>query len=212
MELKDAIVAKAEEVFLRYGFRSVTMDDLSREMGISKKTLYQVFANKDDLVAAVIDRHEAAEWEMIQSIHASAKDPIEELLRIVQFFQELLRQMSPFVLYDLQKYHREVWQKSLEADRKRKLDMILDNLHRGISTGLYRDDFTPGAIARLHLAHMETCVNIGEDNTQEECAPDFEKWVLEMMILYIRGIASPKGLQLLQQYLNTGVSAATAAH
>lgn len=198
MDVKTTILQKAEGHFMKYGIRSVTMDDLARDMGISKKTLYQFFDNKDDLVRQVVECHEREDWKIVDQIRQEAKDPIHELLMIVHHSGEILKKVSPNIIYDLRKYHAEVWQDVQCKGRDRDFERILDNIRRGMQMGLYRSKINPEIVARLHLG---TFNSILDPDVFPEGKFNLELLVHETMLLFIRGIASPKGIALLEIYL-----------
>ena len=150
--LDNRILIKAESLFLRYGIKSVSMDDIARELGISKKTLYQSVENKKDLLMQVIQAHVANELEAMNTIQKEATDAIDEMLRITQYVLPTLRQMSPTVIYDMQKYYQEVWQLIEAYHNEEIFDMIKTNLERGINEDVYRDDFNTDIVAKLYLS------------------------------------------------------------
>ena len=195
--LDNRILIKAENLFLRYGIKSVSMDDIARELGISKKTLYQAVENKKDLLMQVIQAHVAAELEEMNTIQDEATDAIDEMLRVTQYVLPTLRQMSPTVIYDLQKYYQEVWQLIEGYHNEHIFNMIKTNVERGISEGIYRDDFNADIVAKLYVG--KTVLVIDEDlfplknYNKENLFKEYIKY-------HIRGIASAKGLKLLEKH------------
>ena len=150
MELKQRILHKVSEMFMRYGIKSVTMDDISRNLGISKKTLYQFVDNKADLLQQVFQQHIEDEVLAMEDIVRQSKDAIEETLNMAKYVTDLLRDMSPNTLYDLQKYYREIWQMMEVLHQQHIYKVIFNNLERGIKETLYREDIDPDIIARLY--------------------------------------------------------------
>jgi len=195
--LDNRILIKAESLFLRYGIKSVSMDDIARELGISKKTLYQSVENKKDLLMQVIQAHVTAELEAMTTIQTEAADAIDEMLRVTQYVLPTLRQMSPTVVYDMQKYYQEVWQLIEAYHNEHIFSMIKTNLQRGISEGVYRDDFNADIVAKLYVG--KTMLVVDEDlfplknYNKENLFKEYIKY-------HIRGIASAKGLKLLEKH------------
>ena len=113
MELREKILLKVTELFMRYGVKSISMDDISSQLGISKKTLYQFVDNKKDLIQKVFERHIEEEMAAMKIIVNESENAVEEIVRIAQYVTQLLREMSPKTLYDLQKYYRSIWDLSL---------------------------------------------------------------------------------------------------
>jgi len=198
MTVKQQILEKAEGLFLRLGIRSVTMEELSRELGISKKTLYQFVDNKADLINQIILNSTENEKRCIAQFREKSKDAIEEMLAIAEFVLETLRKISPAAIYDLQKYYRESWNAMETMHKKYIYATIRENLERGIEQGIYRADLNPDIIAKLYVGKTSFI-------TDEEVFPlqDYRRDELyeEFINYHIHGIASPKGLELLEQHL-----------
>ena len=102
---------RTAELFLRYGIKSITMDDVARELGISKKTLYQFVENKNDLVMKVMEQHIEEEKSECLQLSGKSANALEELFDVMEANTQQMQQMKSNVVYDLQKYHREVWRK-----------------------------------------------------------------------------------------------------
>ena len=109
--MKDNIVLKSRNLFLKYGIKSVAMDDIARELGISKKTLYQHFETKNDIIKTVAEYNLANDIRMVTEIQATAKDAIDEMFLVARHvIDEIAQIQSPTLIFDLQKYHPEMWQ------------------------------------------------------------------------------------------------------
>lgn len=197
MELRERILIKVEEMFMRYGIKSVTMDDISRDLGISKKTLYQVVGNKAELLQLVFQRHIEEEIAAMEVIVKESKDAIEEILKIAEYITQLLREMSPKVLYDLQKYYRNIWNMMESLHRQYIYSIILTNIERGVKELLYREDLKGGIIARLYVGCNSLIVDEDVFSLREY---NKEQLFVEHIRYHIYGIASKKGLRLLEKY------------
>ena len=134
-------IEQVEALFMRYGIKSLTMNDVARELGISKKTLYQMVDSKNDLVVKVLEQHISREKAQCLNLAAAAPNAIEEIFIIMETNSQELTRMRSNVINDLQKYHRN----GFEMIRKFQYDfvarVIRENMHRGRKEGLYRDDF-----------------------------------------------------------------------
>ncbi|MBR9922470.1 MAG: TetR/AcrR family transcriptional regulator [Bacteroidetes bacterium] len=197
MNTKTKILEAARELFMRYGVRSVTMDDIARELGVSKKTLYQVVSNKAELIDGVVDQFLAGEELAIAFIQSKAEDAISEMLLITQHVTQVLRQLKPATVYDLQKYYREAWNRVEAHHQDHVYQVVKDNVETGIKEGLYRSDLDSDFIARLYVSKSFILVD-------EEVFPlrefDRDKLLREFFDYHIHGIASPKGLEVLEKY------------
>lgn len=199
MKLEARICNKVEQLFLRFGIKSVSMDDISQALGISKKTLYQVVPNKAGLISAILSRVMADEVNQIKELKAEAKDPIHELVLMARHVRSLLKRMSPVAVYDLKKYYQEEW-RAMETERSQIiLKDIKNNLEKGMLENLYRDDLDPDLLADLYL-RMATFIT--DEKVFERPESKREKLYGEFIKYHIRGISTPKGIRLLNKYEN----------
>lgn len=197
MDVKERILQKAEEMFFRYGVKSITMDDIARELGISKKTIYQHFPDKDDLVYQVVGREmekDKCEYEEIDNSEANA---IEKLIQASEMMRHTLVTVNPRLLYEIQKYHPRAWQHFERHMQDFALTGITKDLRQGIDEGLFRADLDVPVVARLRLKQIE----IGFDN---QLFPP-EKFTLlrvqmEMLDHFVRGIVTKRGCELYENY------------
>jgi AcrR family transcriptional regulator len=175
------------------------MDDVASELGISKKTLYQWFDSKDDLVFKVLDHHISREKSMCLKRAAEAKNAIDEILVLVEANSQELANMRTNIVNDLQKYHPSAWEMIQKFQYDFVFRIIRDNLDRGRKEGLYREDFDIDIIAKLHLAGAFSLFD-------SQWFPDKEFSRVELFRQYIMhflfGIVSPKGAHYLKKKLN----------
>jgi AcrR family transcriptional regulator len=191
------ILEKVQELFMKYGLKSVSMDDISRNLGISKKTLYQCVDNKRDLIQKVFQKHIEEEEAAIREIVANSKDAVDEMIEIARFVTALLREVSPTTLYDMQKYYGDIWGMMEALHQDHIYTVIKTNLDRGIAEGLYRKDLNTDIIAKLYVG--KTLLIVDEDVFPLK---DYnkEKLYLEYVHYHLHGIALPKGLKLFEKY------------
>lgn len=183
---------------MRFGIKSITMDDISRELGISKKTLYQYVANKSDLIEQLFRQQAEQEKEVMRRIHLQSANAIDELLKIARYVMEQLRQLSATTVYDLQKYYPESW-KQLESLHQRHVYTIMkENLERGIREGVYRSNVNLDIVAKLCVGKSSL---IADDGLFPSRDYNMSQLYREYINYHIHGIASPKGLQVLEKYL-----------
>jgi len=194
-ELKN-ILLKARELYMKYGIKSITMDDVARELGISKKTLYQYVTDKDDLVGKFIDNEIAIRQEEICKCFRIGLNAVEELFEISIFMNKLMRDQNPTTEYDLKKYYPQHFQKTVNARREGVFNYILLNLKKGIKEGLYRKEMNREVIAKLYLWRIENS-QISELFTSEEFS-SFKLFV-ELLTYHVRGIATEKGIVELER-------------
>src|SRR5664279_1915919 len=193
-ELKN-ILLKARELYMKYGIKSITMDDVARELGISKKTLYQFVTDKDDLVGKFIDNEIAMRQEEICKCFGKKFNAIEELFEISIYMNRMMRDQNPATEYDLKKYYPQHFQKTVNARHEGIFNYILTNLKKGIKEGLYRKEMDKEVIAKLYLWRTEN-IHFDELFTVEEFTS--VKLFIELLNYHVRGIATEKGIGVLE--------------
>ena len=200
MEPKQQIVMKARVLFMRYGIKSVSMDDLARELGMSKKTVYQYVENKADLIQKVFEDHLEEEKQALAQYRSNATNAIDEMLQIARHMIRALRTYSVTVMYDLQKYYRSTWQLMSNVHEQHFFRVIKDNLERGIAEGMYRQDMDPDVVARLYISKSSSAAD-------QDCFPlkdyPLEELFIELMNYHLHGIVSQQGRQTMEEALET---------
>ncbi len=198
MDVSNQIIKQAEDLFLRYGLKSVTMDDIARKLGISKKTLYQYVDNKSDLVSKIMLAHIAEEKALMEEVHKNSGDAIEEMLLIGRSAIQQLRKLTPTLVYDLQKYYQNIWLLIQKLHQDHGQQMIRENIERGKQQGVYRPDINADILAKMYVMSSFSLVN-------EDLFPlksyNKEKLFIEFIRYHIHGIASQKGLQLYYKHM-----------
>lgn len=191
-----SILIKVRELYMKYGIKSITMDDVAREMSISKKTLYQFVTDKEDLVGKFIDNEIAIRKEEICKCFRIGLNAIEELFEISIFMNKMMRDQNPATEYDLKKYYPHDHQKIVKTRREGIYSYILLNLKKGKKEGLYRKELNDEIIAKLYLSRSES-IHINDIFTVEEFT-SFRLFV-ELLTYHVRGIATEKGITVLEK-------------
>jgi TetR/AcrR family transcriptional regulator, cholesterol catabolism regulator len=199
MEKQDEILERTAELFRNYGIRSITMDDISHELGISKKTLYQFVTDKDELVKKVVAHILNITMCHFDRIRSHAANAIEELFEVNCFVHSVMRKYSPAFEFDLRKYYPDVYQLLIKTKREKMYDSVLENIRKGKSEGIYREDMEEEVIAKVHVSRMENL----HDNTMfslEEMTRG--KIFKEIFVYHIRGMANAKGIKILEENMH----------
>lgn len=192
------ILNKVKILYSKYGIKSVTMDDVSRELGISKKTLYQFVSDKTELVEKIIDLELEKYGCFFDQLHDKNLNAIEELFEVQKMITRMLREHNPSQEYDLRKYYPEQYARILKVRRERMYSNILSNLKKGKSDGIYRRELNEEIIAKIQLFRVETALD-SEIFTLEEIMST--KVFFEIFIYHMRGIANEKGIELMEEKL-----------
>jgi AcrR family transcriptional regulator len=195
-EQQEKWLKRVEDLFLRLGIKSITMDDVARELGISKKTLYTFVESKDDLVKKVLERHIGQEKIDCETMYHSAKNAIEEMYFVIESNAQQMSQMKSNIVHDLQKYHHDAWEIMREFQRGFLFKIVHANLERGVKEGLYRDDFDINIVARLHIV---TSFQLFDETIFPQNAFKRDVIFKEYLLHYMHGILSEKGRKFLQK-------------
>ena len=199
MEPKDRILQKAEELFMQFGIRSVSMDDIANNLGMSKKTLYQLYKTKEILIAEVLD---FILDEMVEKLHL---DNIEDINPIANMFcrernmDELSRSNRTLFVRQLQKYYPTLFENHLVEMDKKISAIVVENIKKGRNLGLYRKDFDSNFYSKL-LLHLfisvESSILFEYENTDEQKIKNKN----EIMKFFLYSIATEKGSEILNNY------------
>ncbi|WP_290790675.1 TetR/AcrR family transcriptional regulator [Flavihumibacter sp. UBA7668] len=196
-ENRDRILIKSRDLFMKYGIRSVSMDDIASEMGISKKTIYQYFADKEELVLEVIDCKIGESQGQCDKDKESAENAIDEMFKAMEMVEQMFRSMNPSVLLDLKKYHPKAYEKFLQHKNDYIYNTIRDNLIRGIQEELYRPELNIDIIARFRIESMLMPLDPVFYSGNKLTLADVEQQIIEH---YLFGIVSMKGYRLVLKY------------
>jgi AcrR family transcriptional regulator len=198
--MKDKILNNAVELFLTYGFKSVTMDDIANKLGISKKTIYLHFENKTKLVEATAMLLFSQISEGIDCICALEKNPIEEIYDIKQFVMQHLKDEKSSPQYQLQKYYPKIYKTLREKQFEIMHHCVSENLKRGITQELYRDTINIEFITRQYF---NSILNLKDKDLFPENIFPMNTLMENFLEYHLRGICSKKGLEKLNQFINT---------
>lgn len=198
MNFEDQILETAQDLFFKYGLKSVTMDDLARELGISKKTLYSSFSNKQELINIItvklIDQHE----KDCEIIVKGADNAIEEILIFMNNISSIFQKFNLKITYEMKKYYPESWKIFSHYKNEFVLKRVTNNLRRGIEEGLYRKDIDVEITAKLRIEQMQLVAN-----PSLFPSPDFNKREVSRQLFFqvLYGASTIKGHQLINKYL-----------
>jgi AcrR family transcriptional regulator len=199
MEKWNDILIKVGILFRRYGIKSITMDDIAREVGISKKTLYQFVTEKSDLVNKMIDLELLHTKDCFEAVRSIGNNAIAELFEVNRFMIEMMKRNSPSFEYDLKKHYPEVHQKVLLTRRNGMYESVLANLKRGKAEGLYRAELNEKIITKLQISRFENMYNDVIFSGDEYSAETVFK---EIFVYHIRGIANEEGIKILDENIH----------
>lgn len=194
----ENILIKVGELYNKYGIKSVTMDDVARELGISKKTLYLHVENKNDLVSKVLDYWLNQKDQDFSEILSKKQNAIEELIEVGIYIIKAFRDFNPSTEYDLKKYYPEIHNKLHDVRKSRMLESTLNNIKKGKKEGLFREDLDDEIIAKFQTDRF---LSMNSDDFYNQDDMFNPQYLLELFIYHIRGIANEKGIEVLDKTL-----------
>ena len=197
--MKDKIINKAKEMFLRLGFKSITMDDIACEMCISKKTIYKYFSDKDVLIEESVELVHKEVHETIDKIVSKNFNAIEENFEIKRMFREMFRSAESSPIYQLKKHYPEVYAKALSTQIEVCETCFRDNILKGINEGLYRENLDVDNYVKFYYTLI---FNINENTMLEKDAHELEVKALEY---HIRAMATLAGIIELEKHLKNPI-------
>ena len=197
--MKDKIINKAKEMFLRLGFKSITMDDIACEMCISKKTIYKYFSNKDVLIEESVELVHKEVYETIDKIVSKNFNAIEENFEIKRMFREMFKSAESSPIYQLKKHYPEVYAKALSSQIEVCEKCFRDNIQKGINEGLYRENLDINNYVKFYYTLI---FNINENTASGIEAEELEVKALEY---HIRAMATLAGIIELEKHLKNPI-------
>lgn len=197
MEMKERILTKAEELFCRYGIKSITMDEIANQLGISKKTIYLSFADKDELVLEVFSAYMNESKQHCVKDRQMADNAVHEIFLAMDMTDGLLTALNATILFDLEKYHPNTYNKFRAFKHDFLYDVISQNLQRGINEELFRAEINVDIITRMRLGTVMISMNSEIFPTGKYKLLEVEN---EIQMHFLYGIATAKGVKLIQKY------------
>ena len=155
MTVRENIIQASHDLFMRFSIKSITMDDIAKQLSISKKTIYQYFKDKNDLVLQVTRDHLEEEKQEIQTIKENSSNAIEILIEESLCLRRNITDMNPSLLFDLKKYHHQAWALYLESKEKVYIRSLVETLQRGVEQGLFRQEINPEILAVLRVEQIQ---------------------------------------------------------
>ncbi len=197
--MKERVIEEAEKMFRKHGVRTITMDDIARRLGISKKTIYQHFTDKDDLVYQVTLHNMTREANDYDCIIQTASNPIQEMLKASEMMKLHLADTNPNLVQDIQKYHPKAWAVIRQFEQQHVVEAIADNIRTGTEQGLYYSNVDPETMARLRLETVHAAFN---DAIFPRNRLTIEAIQQQLMEHFIRGLLTEKGFLVYHEYIN----------
>lgn len=196
MDIRDRLIDGAAELFKTYGIKSVTMDSLANQFGMSKRTIYEIFSDKDELLIAVLSRMNEQQKKLIKKVLAESENSIVAIFRMLEINRDNFQSMSPAFMADLKKYHHEVLMNKADKSGMPDYRNHQEIIENGIEEGLFRPEINPNLANRCLF-------NLGSSIMNNDLYP-FDQFsrrevISNIFINYLRGISTQKGLLLIDK-------------
>lgn len=195
--VKENIISEAINLFMKNGLRSVTMDDIAKHLGMSKKTIYQHFKDKEEIIiqsTSVVFEHES---KMMEEIESGSENAVEELYKLTLCLRERIKNTNTTALYDMKKYYQNAWIKYKNFKRDVIYNSVIKNLKRGIEQGLFRKEINPEILAQLRIEEIELSFNKDFFPEEKFSLVEIHEQLFEH---FTYGILSEKGFKLFETY------------
>jgi len=201
MEEKDNTFLKTVlGLYSKYGIKSVTMDDVARELGISKKTLYTFVADKNELVEKVIDFQCKERLIWMKSLNLDQLPALEEIVEVSKMINKMILDFNPSFHYDLSKYYGVTYKKMMKINRDAMAESMRHNIRKGKAEGYYRPEINEEIVVQMHIANVENLTEIGFYNSPE-WTPEVVQH--ELFNYHMHAMLNQKGVEEYKRLLNT---------
>lgn len=197
LNIKEKILKGAEDLFMKYGVRSISMDDIARHLSVSKKTLYQHFADKEDIVTMTCRAHLERNSQEFLQVRDSSKNAIEELANLSTCLKRNMEDMNPSLLFDLQKYHPKAWSVWVNHKNNFIRESVARNLKQGMEEGYFRPELNPEIIAAMRLELVQLAFDETVFPRERFRLADVQMAIFDH---FVYGIVTERGRKLYQKY------------
>ncbi len=197
MDLKTHILAEIDVLFSRYGIKSVTMDDIAKHLGLSKKTIYQYFSDKNKLITTLMESKIAVQVNIMQKGFEGVENAVHELFIAVDNLEEMLSNINPILFFDLQKYYPTAWALFKNFREHVLYEKVLENLRRGIKEHYYRTEINLEIIARMRIEQIDMAFNQMVFSVQKFSTSQV---IRELTDHFLYGICTDEGRRLINDF------------
>lgn len=195
--MKELIIKGADELFTKFGLRSVTMDDIAKRVGISKKTIYLLFEDKDALVEIIVKQKLVEQYNAMEEISRTYPNPIEEVLKMSEYIKTAMSELHPSVVYDMRKFFPKSYEHYNNHVDCCFQESFSQNIAKGIAMGLYRANINADILAKLRMVQIEMAFN------PEIFPPTMYKLQdlqVEFIMHFLYGICTLKGHKMINKF------------
>jgi len=194
---EEKVILGAEELFFKYGIRSVTMDDIAKHLGMSKKTIYQYYKEKDEIVHKLMMAHIKEDECSFSECAEKSANIVEEVFNMMKNIHDIFSKINPQFIYELQKYYPQTWKLFKDFKENFILKMVEQSIEKGIKDGHVRPDVNVKILSRARMENVEMAMN-------PACFPPDKFKILDVQLTlvehFLYGICTLKGHKLINKY------------
>ena len=199
MSESTKILESAHSLFMKIGIKSVSMDIIAQELCMSKKTIYKYFNDKKDLVNQVIEGKINYEKSIIKEFARNNKNAIQRMIDFSRYINQTKKNLNPTVLFDMEKFYPDQWQKMEQFRTKYIKEAIKNNIKLGIKSGLFRSDINADIVALMYITLIRGMM---QQLVSSENSYPFQTINFQMISYHLHGICTDKGKSYLQEHIN----------
>ncbi|MEQ6119566.1 TetR/AcrR family transcriptional regulator [Reichenbachiella sp. MALMAid0571] len=193
MNVAENILEKADALFNKYGIRSISMDEIARELGISKKTIYQYFKDKDDMVYQITRNTIEKDKSEFEAAMKQSGNLVSALVQMSKCLRENFNKINPSLIFDVQKYHPQSWSMWMDYKNDFIFNTILNTIEKGKTEGIFRQEINAEILAKFRIEQVQMSFD-------EKIFPrnkfDFKEVQLALFDHFVHGVLTPKGLKI----------------
>lgn len=198
VEEKEHVIDCCLRLFIKQGIRSVSIEDIVRSCNISKKSLYELFGNKEGIIRESLAFDCKSHNSVFDRVSQEASNAVEEMFLIQTYFSNRFKNLNPALIFDLTKYYNSIFRNSQFEKQAAAIQFVSDNIERGVAQGLYRKNLPKKIIAKLWLAKIGMIRDQEVFPVREFPMPEITKHLVE---LHLRSIANEKGVAVIDHHI-----------
>jgi AcrR family transcriptional regulator len=203
LQVAENILEKADNLFHKYGIRSISMDEIARELGISKKTIYQYFKDKDDIVYQMTQRRIEIDKSEFSAAYESSEDAIDELVKVSVCLRKNMNKVNPSLLFDIQKYHPRSWDLWIDYKNNFIKGYVLKSIERGKREGNFRSEIDAEILATFRIEQVQMSF---DDRVFPHNKFDFTEVQMSLFDHFVHGLLTIKGHEIYNNLIKSQVN------
>ena len=178
MDVVERIIKEAGDLFIKHGIRSITMDDIARDLGVSKRTIYEHFRDKDELLKQCILRHKEEQSLMKKAISVESSNVLEAIYRVMYWFMLSMKNTHPSFISDVRKYHYRICEDLIKKYQQENINETRDLIHKGIKDGLFMKEIHVDIVARILNVQLKALFDETQFPPEQFSVPDVFKNII----------------------------------